>query len=188
MSYDGRSITEAHRSANAERDANVKLPLGERPKRCRRCKKWKSLDEFGSDRRQSAGKAKDCKACVNARKAWRYRNDPSARVYARSYYERHRSSSTKPRSKKAVSTSTGRSAWQLRREAATVERVERLVVLELDDGVCYLCGEDVDPLKFHLDHVWPLVEGGVHAYSNVRVVHPSCNGRKKRSTPEPVAL
>lgn len=51
-------------------------------------------------------------------------------------------------------------------------------MLELDDGVCGICGEDVDPMNFHIDHVIPLSRGGEHGYHNVQVAHPLCNQEK----------
>jgi 5-methylcytosine-specific restriction endonuclease McrA len=63
------------------------------------------------------------------------------------------------------------------------ERVERLVVLEAADGICAVCGEDVDPAHFELDHIIPLAEGGWHGYDNVQLAHPACNrtGRPRLS-------
>jgi len=49
--------------------------------------------------------------------------------------------------------------------------------LERDDGRCGLCGGDVDPLDFHVDHVQPLAAGGLHGYFNVQAAHPACNVR-----------
>jgi 5-methylcytosine-specific restriction endonuclease McrA len=53
-----------------------------------------------------------------------------------------------------------------------------LVVLERDDGTCGICGGDVDPTDFHVDHVEPLALGGEHSYANVQAAHPDCNRRK----------
>jgi 5-methylcytosine-specific restriction endonuclease McrA len=60
-----------------------------------------------------------------------------------------------------------------------VEHVDRLIVLERDDGVCGICGLDVDPLSFHVDHVVPLAHGGEHSYANTQAAHPVCNVRKR---------
>jgi 5-methylcytosine-specific restriction endonuclease McrA len=59
--------------------------------------------------------------------------------------------------------------------AQYVEHVDRLVVLERDDGVCGICSLDVDPLSFHVDHVVPLARGGEHSYANTQIAHPVCN-------------
>ncbi len=58
------------------------------------------------------------------------------------------------------------------------EHVEPLVVLERWDGVCGICGLDVNPFDFQLDHHIPLSRGGIHAAWNVRPSHPSCNRKK----------
>lgn len=65
-----------------------------------------------------------------------------------------------------------------RKVSVFVEHVHPLVVLERDDGVCGICGTDVDPTDFHVDHVMPLVRGGEHSYANVQLAHPVCNQRK----------
>jgi len=62
-----------------------------------------------------------------------------------------------------------------RKGTPRLEPVARLAVLEMGDGVCALCGGDVDPRHFHVDHILPLVAGGWHAYDNVQLAHPSCN-------------
>lgn len=69
------------------------------------------------------------------------------------------------------------------KRAAFVEDVFPLVVLELDDGVCGICGEDVDPFDFHVDHVVPLVYGGEHSYANTQAAHPRCNLSKQADLP-----
>ena len=74
-------------------------------------------------------------------------------------------------------------ARRARKRQAVVERVETLVVLELDDGVCGICGDDVDPSAFDLDHVIPLSRGGEHSYANVQVSHPRCNRQKGTKLP-----
>lgn len=69
---------------------------------------------------------------------------------------------------------------------AYVEHVESLVVLERDDGVCGICGGDVDPLDFHVDHIVPISRGGAHAYFNVQPAHPLCNTRKHNNCDAPL--
>lgn len=67
---------------------------------------------------------------------------------------------------------------QAARRARSCERLEPLVVLERHDGVCGICGGDVDPFAFHMDHIVPLARGGAHTYANLQPAHPSCNVRK----------
>lgn len=61
---------------------------------------------------------------------------------------------------------------------AFVEYVHPLVVLELHDGMCGICGDDVDPSDFHVDHIEPLAKGGEHSYLNTQPAHPRCNMSK----------
>jgi 5-methylcytosine-specific restriction endonuclease McrA len=76
---------------------------------------------------------------------------------------------------------------KIRHRGAFVEHVEPLAVLELDDGVCGICGEDVDPVDFHVDHIIPLSRGGEHSYANTQPVHPKCNRQKHNSLPKEFA-
>lgn len=74
-------------------------------------------------------------------------------------------------------------ARRARKKDQFVEHVDPLILLELDDGMCGLCGEDVDPLSFHIDHIVPLSRGGLHAYRNCQPTHPTCNLSKKGEMP-----
>lgn len=73
-----------------------------------------------------------------------------------------------------------------RRRDAFVEAIDELVILERADGMCGICGGDVDPFDFHVDHIVPLARGGQHSYENVQPAHPSCNWRKQHRLPEEV--
>lgn len=70
---------------------------------------------------------------------------------------------------------------QAMRRGRFVEDINRLVVLELDDGVCGICHTDVDPFDYEVDHVIPVAMGGEHCYANVQTAHPSCNRSKGKS-------
>lgn len=69
-------------------------------------------------------------------------------------------------------------ARRARKREAFIEYVHPLVVLELGDGVCGICGEDVDPAAFEVDHIEPLSLGGEHSYGNTQPAHRRCNTRK----------
>lgn len=68
------------------------------------------------------------------------------------------------------------------KRGATIERVYRRIVFDRDHGVCGLCGNFVDPERWALDHVMPLIRGGEHCYDNVIVSHPLCNLKKGSKT------
>lgn len=64
------------------------------------------------------------------------------------------------------------------RRGATVELVDRDVVLTRAGGLCGWCGDPVGP-DFHVDHIVALVHGGEHSYANTQPVHPACNYEKR---------
>lgn len=64
------------------------------------------------------------------------------------------------------------------RRATQVCHIDSLILIERDDGICGICGSDIDPLDYHIDHIVPLSLGGDHTYDNTQVAHPSCNLRK----------
>lgn len=62
--------------------------------------------------------------------------------------------------------------------------IDSLIALELSDGVCGICGDEIEfAADFHTDHIIPLSRGGTHTYDNVQASHPPCNIRKRASLP-----
>jgi 5-methylcytosine-specific restriction endonuclease McrA len=51
-------------------------------------------------------------------------------------------------------------------------------VFKRDRGICYLCELWVQPRHASMDHVTPIVRGGTHTFSNIRLTHIKCNLRK----------
>lgn len=48
-------------------------------------------------------------------------------------------------------------------------------VMERDDMLCGLCGYFVDRPDVHIDHVVPVVHGGLDVAGNLQVSHARCN-------------
>jgi len=100
-----------------------------------------------------------------------------------STYQRRWEESTPERVREqAYKHGTRRRAHKL--GAATVEDVDRRLVLESHGAICGICGEAVDPLNFHVDHIVPLSRGGDHSYVNTQPAHPFCNNSKRDKLPE----
>jgi 5-methylcytosine-specific restriction endonuclease McrA len=78
--------------------------------------------------------------------------------------------------------------FRMKLKEAYVEPVSRRVVWERDKGICGICGEPADRKLWHLDHITPLVLGGLHCYENVQVSHPRCNMAKGGRTLEAYRL
>lgn len=74
-----------------------------------------------------------------------------------------------------------------RSKSSYTEHVDPLIVLERYDGACGICGGDVDPYDFQIDHIIPFALGGLHNYENTQPAHALCNNRKNNRLPEELA-
>jgi hypothetical protein len=103
----------------------------------------------------------------------------------------HREAAADGRKKREAWNDRLRDACHRRRAlkagASTGEPVRLAQIAERDRWTCYLCGAKVrktvkwpDPSSPSLDHVVPLVDGGAHDPSNVRLTHLFCNLAKGR--------
>lgn len=177
---------------------------------CSRCREDLPRSEFYKNKGRPDGIQTVCKGCTGAlnseRKAanpdwWRpYRatqvltdaqrrqRDERARRWRQDNPERHKANAERwlaANPEKARAMSMKRSATRRARKAgAFVEYVDPLVVLERADGVCGICGQDVDPWTFQVDHIVPLAAGGEHSYANTQPAHALCNRKKWMKLPE----
>lgn len=103
---------------------------------------------------------------------WREANAEAVREYLRAYCASHPDAFRR----------YGRKRRALR-SSSFVEHVDNLILLERDDGFCGICGRDVDPLLFEVDHIVPLSRGGEHSYENTQIAHPFCNRSKHDRLP-----
>jgi hypothetical protein len=143
-------------------------------KTCTKCENAKPLTEFHRQKGGKYGVASRCKSC-DLEKQRAYRATDSGAAIRRAGQKRAR---------QRFQAATGvRHLWMNEgpaRQAGAVikEHIAPLIVLERDDGVCAICGDDVDPFHFTIDHVIPLSAGGEHSYENVQLAHRDCNTRK----------
>lgn len=161
-------------------------------KACSNCKINKPREAFYKNARATDGRASWCKDCTKAGSKRQYDADPAAanakRVeWGRANKERGQAANAKwAAANPERQRETWRKSKQVRRAARKgilTEYVDPLVLLELDDGLCGVCGSDVDPFEFHMDHIIPVSRGGDHSYVNMQVSHPLCNKRKAASMP-----
>lgn len=171
-------------------------------KRCCRCKVEKTHGEFTKNRSAPDGRQYACRPCRReekiagmdkslARKRHRYRTEPTYRASVlkacRQRYEANPDQFVARMAAWRRANPERHNMNNARRRAlqknAFIENVHSLVLLEQADGICGICGQDVDPFDFHVDHIVPLSRGGEHSYVNTQVAHPSCNVRKWASMP-----
>jgi hypothetical protein len=56
--------------------------------------------------------------------------------------------------------------------------VDREEIYKRDNAICGICNDLVPWDEYELDHVIPLISGGLHVAANVQVSHGRCNRRK----------
>jgi 5-methylcytosine-specific restriction endonuclease McrA len=167
-----------HHGRMSERD-------GEK-KRCNKCGEMKLLSDF--DRRGPGKPLKhECRECTRqTHKEWRDTNRESWLAQQKEYRDANKElvlerinrwREQNPEASRALGRRS-RSTYRARKLNQFVQAVDPLIVLERDDGICGICGHDVDPFDYDVDHIIPLSRGGMHAYSNVQVAHPWCNMSK----------
>jgi 5-methylcytosine-specific restriction endonuclease McrA len=197
--------TKARRKAEYQRDRE--RILNERRKPCvgcggtkapgarRYCASCKAVAEERRRERERqaarAWKAANPERRAAAERAWKQANPERFAAAVKAWREANpdRDKANRDRNRKRWRTENPDRTRELalryatRKRAAFVEDVNPLVVLERADGVCGVCGGDVDPLRFDVDHIVPLARGGEHSYRNTQPAHPSCNYRKGAQAP-----
>jgi 5-methylcytosine-specific restriction endonuclease McrA len=173
---------------------------------CTCCNKELPLNEFSISTRSAIGYQSTCKKC---QKDYRDTHKDQMASYLaktkeqrsrqmRDYFESHRDSINgwrrnyyaneghlkvlsehAERRAKKISTSDG---------SVTPEFLEELYIVQ--DGMCNICGLPFGKGKnsFHVDHIVPLAKGGEHKDSNIQLLCPSCNTRKRDDIVQEIAV
>lgn len=157
-------------------------------KTCPGCHEAKAPSEYYRDRRKPTGRCTRCKACHTARSKALWA-DPETRAESSAANSRwHRDNPEKNYERTRRWVANRGVEYRATRTAAGVPvagtlqyHTERLIVLERDDGACGICGEDIDPQNYDLDHIVPTSRGGVHELDNLQLAHRACNSRKATS-------
>lgn len=147
---------------------------------CTKCGEARPMDRFSRHSSGKFGRNPQCKDCQREQaRAWRRANPEKWSAIQTSWQKRNpdKTKATRKRvnaARKAAGVPANTLQWW----------AERLIVLELDDGVCGICGLDVDPFNYSIDHIVPLARGGLHTLENLQVAHPRCNNRKHLEVPD----
>lgn len=188
------------------------LPVGF--KRCGACGHAKKFYLFNRNRGSKTNTTGNCKECQRKSAAKSYQKTKQRRNYkkyyqenkemkqaqARKYYQKNKER-LKEKHKQYLKTRRGRLVMQrahAKRRKALAENAgipyTRELVIERDSvflgkqyPVCYLCGEPIEDTSgqgLHIDHVIPIVTGGLDCFTNVACTHAACNLRKEKDARE----
>lgn len=170
----------AWRQANPDKE-NARKRRWEQanPERTREHKrKWEAAN---GERKQAYYQANRARILANVQARYAAKRDEVAE-YKRAHYEAHRdeliakaSAWAKAHPEKIREYSSRRRA---RERQLPSEVIDVAAVFDRDAGLCGVCGGEVDPENWHLDHIVPLARGGHHTHDNVQVCHPRCNLQK----------
>lgn len=190
----------------------VEVPLGY--KRCGRCghsKKFYLFNKNNGSKTYTSGNCKECqkeaakKSYGKTKQKRNYKkyyqeNKEIKQAHARKYYQENKEA-LKQKHKEYLQTRVGkkvmRKAHAKRRKALEANKgipYTREMLIERDGvflgqshPICYLCNEaimDTSGAGLHIDHVIPVVEGGLDCFTNVACTHSTCNLSREKDARE----
>ena len=69
------------------------------------------------------------------------------------------------------------------REKARALRKTRWWKQRLSRGTCYYCGRRFSPSELTMDHIVPIIRGGMSTKNNIATACKDCNNKKKHMLP-----
>lgn len=184
------------------------VPLGY--KRCGRCgcgKKFFLFNKNAGSKTNTSGNCKDCQKGTASKsyaktkskrnyKKYYQENKEMKQEHARKYYTENKDR-LKETHKAYLATNKGKrvmkKAHSKRRQALATNKgivYTRAMVIERDSTfighelpLCYLCLKRIDDTSgasLHLDHVVPVVTGGLDCFTNIACTHNDCNLRREK--------
>lgn len=183
-------------------------------KRCGKCghsKKYFLFNKNAGSKTNTSGSCKECQK-ANAKKSYgktkqrrNYKkyyqeNKEIKQAHARKYYEENKER-LKEKHQEYLKTAKGKrvmkKAHAKRRkslaENAGIPYTREMIIerdgafLDLEHPECYLCGKaitDTSGTGLHLDHVIPVVQGGLDCFTNMASTHTQCNLRREKDARE----
>jgi 5-methylcytosine-specific restriction endonuclease McrA len=160
---------------------SVCLSLLSRPlrSRCPRCVADRRQHEgmqHGTESMYTNGRCR-CDACKGASRRGRTKRREEQPDLRKAADAKYRQANAMRRRKDAAARTRRKRAL---RRGGSAQPYDRRTIYQRDGGRCHICGETVDPDRFHLDHLVPIADGGADAPENVAVAHPRCNLRRGR--------
>ena len=162
-------------------------------KRCSNCGEVKAYEMFNRDKYAKNGYTSQCKVCRNeykkayheankekrneANKAWRVANKEKIYEYKKAYYEankekiyEYKKAYYEANKEKNAAKSSRRRALQLKAipkflKKCEAERQRLKKIFKLREVISLVTG-----IEHHVDHMWPLSDGGPHWSGNLQII------------------
>ena len=176
---------------------------------CTKCRRVKKLYLFNRNSSAKDGHTTQCKECQksNAKKSYSHtKHKKSYKKYyqehkeqkqaqSRQYYQKHKEELKQKHAayratragKQAMLKAHHKRADSLKANQGIPYTREMVIERDRDGGtdpICYLCGKPITTGTLHLDHVVPVVMGGLDCFTNIACVHDECNLRKSKDARE----
>ncbi len=167
--------------------------------KCCYCGKNKPETEFYKDKSKKTGYKPRCKGCdllsvdKNRRakyeiEYWNTRREHRRKIIINSHNKNkeHHKKQRREYLKTECGIEMYRRQTQKRyalRRSAFVEDIKPKEIYEIQNGVCYICGEQFQFCEMELDHIIPIARGGLHERSNVAMACVHCNRSKGAKMP-----
>lgn len=183
-------------------------------KRCGKCTMVKKFYLFNKNAGSKTNTSGSCKECQKATATKSYQKTKKKRNYKKYYAENKEAKQAQARKYyaenkeimkakhqaylatkkgKAVMRKAHAKRYKLMATNAGVPYTRELVIHR--DGefqnspkpICYLCNkpiEDISGQGLHIDHVVPIVTGGMDCFTNVASTHSSCNLQREKDARE----
>lgn len=177
-------------------------------KKCNKCDKIKKLPLFNKNSSAKDGCTSQCKDCQkqNAHKSYAknkhkktyksyyQKHKEAKREQSRKYYQEHKEELAKKhaayrattKGKRAMNKAHSKRAKSLKKNTGIPYTREMVIERDSHGGtepICYLCGKPIHGTP-HLDHVIPVVMGGLDCFTNIACVHDICNLSKSKDARE----
>jgi 5-methylcytosine-specific restriction endonuclease McrA len=148
---------------------------------CKGCEKEKEETEFYRNCKRKNGRQSQCKYCVDIKKrAYNKNHGEQIRNRRRMWYwnnhehvlKRHRDWSLGHEAK------AKKLERDLKRKLSKTTTISASYVYLRDRGRCHICRGLVKPEEVSLDHLIPVVDGGLTTYENLKLAHRNCNSSR----------
>jgi 5-methylcytosine-specific restriction endonuclease McrA len=159
--------------------------------RCRACKTIEKKRDWAVNKSRNVARRKQWVAANGERvraykRLWEAKNHDRVRAKQRAWYAANRGrvslwtraraikNPDHARAKRVNAKAKRRSRGEIRKITAAEMRA-----LIIRDEFCYLCRRRNTKTTYSVDHVTPLAKGGRHEFYNLKLVHLTCNLKKR---------